>query len=221
MLRLAAAAVVVAVFGLVVALGQHAPRDSSVAPLPPPPVSHATAPPVVAAPRPVPRPARRAASPKPRPPHRAARVRTALEPRVVAAAPAPRAERIVYPRPVAPPTPPVVHHRVTKPVVKPKPTPTPAPRVPTPPPIVTSPIPPVAAPPAAPSPSPAAPAQTAEPPAAPSEPAGPPPPVVVTTPPPVVSPPPPVEPPPAVEPTRPGNGYGDRNHTHSGPPGHG
>jgi hypothetical protein len=43
----------------------------------------------------------------------------------------------------------------------------------------------------------------------------------VTTPPPVVSPPPPVEPPPAVEPTRPGNGYGDRNHTHSGPPGHG
>jgi len=40
-----------------------------------------------------------------------------------------------------------------------------------------------------------------------------PPPVVL---PPVVTPP---EPPPAD--TRPGNGWGDKNHVHTGPPGHG
>jgi hypothetical protein len=96
---------------------------------------------------------------------------------------------------------------------------------------------PAAAAPAAPAPSPARPsgsrpghghgdknhnhsgppASQAPPPVAP--PTAPPPVVPPTAPPPVVPPPPAPTEPPAQQPERPGNGNGDKNHTHSGPPG--
>jgi hypothetical protein len=98
---------------------------------------------------------------------------------------------------------------VTKPVPAPVPTPTPTPT----PPVVTPPAP--------------TPPATTQPVAAPvdREPASSPPPATPppATPPPPVTQPPVTQPPvtPAAEPpeTRPGHGYGDQNHVHTGPPG--
>jgi hypothetical protein len=63
------------------------------------------------------------------------------------------------------------------------------------------------------------------PPSPPPPPPSPPPPSPPTAPPPPTSPPPPPPPPPSPPPTstdtRPGHGYGDPNHQHTGPPGHG
>jgi hypothetical protein len=103
----------------------------------------------------------------------------------------------------------------TPPVAKPTPpvtTPTPAPPVATPAPPVATPVPPVTPPPSNPTPpvtTPTPPAVT--PPAA----STPPPPVVSTPAPPVVNAPQQDTP----SDTRPGNGWGDKNHTHTGPPG--
>jgi hypothetical protein len=111
------------------------------------------------------------------------------------------------------------------PTPSPSPTPQPAPSPsPSPPPAPTPPAPtPSPSPSPAPTPPSAAPPPASPPVEAPVATQTPPPPVVVVTPPPVVSPPPP--PPPAVTPepateSRPGNGYGDTNHAHTGPPGH-
>jgi hypothetical protein len=110
-----------------------------------------------------------------------------------------------------------------KPVKPPVPTPTPPVATPAPP--VSAPAPPVSAPPAAtPTPPAAPPVVQQVPPSSPSPPATPTPPVVTPptqpTPPVVSTPSPPVVNSAEDESdSRPGNGWGDKNHDHTGPPG--
>jgi hypothetical protein len=113
---------------------------------------------------------------------------------------------------VAPTAPSPVLAPVPTPVPAPPPKPAPGPKAPPAPP--KSPGPPT--PPApTPTPGPATP-PTPTPPAPPPAPSSPPTPPPASTP----EPPPPTPPTPTPAPdTRPGNGYGDTNHTHTGPPG--
>src|SRR5439155_10229813 len=97
------------------------------------------------------------------------------------------------PRPSRSPEPSPVPAPTPKPTPKPTPTPAPTPAPPTPAPAPT----PTPAPTPAPAPAPT-------------------PPVVASVTPPVTPPPPP---PPDQSQTKPGHGYGDKNHDHSGPPG--
>jgi hypothetical protein len=152
--------------------------------------------------------------------HRRGRTFVVAQQQTAAAAPAPAREPSPQPAPASAPAP----------APPPKPAPKP-PSPPTPPPAPPTPAP---TPPPAPAPTPSPPSPAPAPPQSqPSVEAAPP----VQTPPPVTTPaaPPPAAPPPTSTPvpptpptpptppptsdTRPGHGYGDENHQHTGPPG--
>ena len=146
--------------------------------------------------------------------------RPVLQPSIPAAMPAPTAVPAL-PEPVIHPATPTPEVPIPLPLA-PQPVAPATPPAPNPAPAVPQPVVPVAPSAPEPAPSPVQPVVPVTPPApspapVPTPVSEPPPPPTTPTPPPTPGPPP--GPTPAATVTRPGNGYGDQNHCHTGPPG--
>jgi hypothetical protein len=192
-IRAFAAACAVGLIALTLTLGSLRHPSTAISPLPEPPVSHPVVPPVAIAPRP-------AAVPPAMPlhPKRRTRVHVAAHPHRVA-------PKIAVVRPTV-----IIRPTATTPSEPKRSIPHPKERRPTPKPPPAKPSSPPVAPPTTP-PAPLRPTTTTTPVASPPAPTPP-----VTT----VPAPPPVVTVPSETTSRPGNGKGDPNHAHTGPPGH-
>jgi hypothetical protein len=192
-IRVFAAACAVGLIALTLTLGSLRHPSTAISPLPEPPVSHPVVPPVAIAPPAAVPPA------APRHPKRRTRVHVAAHPHRVA-------PKIAVVRPTV-----IIRPTATTPSGPKRSIPHPKERRPTPKPPPAKPSSPPVAPPTTPPAAPLRPTTTTTPVASPPAPTPP-----VTT----VPAPPPVVTVPSETTSRPGNGKGDPNHAHTGPPGH-